>query len=772
MERNTKKYRENGMKSRKVTDPNILAQLNGGPKKVTDPALLAQLNSSNQEEEEEIPYTPPPESTGWGAIGEDVKGIPGKILDYGVSLGQKIPESWEQVYNKPGRALKNFAAGIGEYGIGALNLPHETFKYLGEKNVIPDWLKKYNDLPFTHIPDLGVEKYLGIDKPEPGDELIRNMLMFAGAPKIAGSIPGGGNFMQRIKNMGEHGPLTNKLEELEASHAGATAEHAGATQQYNALKDYMESLPGFESSNPNVLQRKALEAEQNLSLLRQQSEAVPEHLRATEEPIAPETSPLSIVEPVRAEQIDVKGIPKTEVSDAALRQAEQQHEAAQAQTAQHAENISQHLGKGNAHNKRVAQKLNPILEAKQAEIGAGFDKYIKGLEGKNVMLSNPREAKAIYEDIQNRAKLGDVSSQEVYNLLEEYADPYKNVETMPANKFVSAYRSLKKRAQETRSSAYGKSSEEFDRLIERANDMDDIAKRMESVMDNGLGPENLEELNGLKKRYATEVAPLFKNKFYQYMRANNIAPKNMIAQLQKEPYVRSTNPNKVTGSQILNDIIKNDSELLQNVVGERFAKEPHKLHAWDEEAHPYIENMPELKNMRQQHFDSMQAEHQRKADLQRVEDEHRKQKEEATAKHNAEVAEAKQKNIKASEEAAEQTRLKKEQTHKENLEKQKEHAEKAKYFKMQQEIKALEERATKLKSSAEKLQAKAKAKNMSLKQKLDIEQELSKTKKRLAQISKDIELKKRLFKVAGRVGIGIAFGVPAFNKVTSMIGGK
>lgn len=710
----------------------------------------SQLKSLD--EEEEIPYTPPPPRSGWSGIWEDLKDIPGKAVDYVADLPHQIGASGSQLVNKPGRAIKNLLAGVGELGEGILNTPHEAIKYLGEKEVIPDWLKKYNELPFTHIPDLGVEKAMGLDNNEEGDQFLRQLPgLYAGGRAVA-SIPGVKGAAKRIAAQTEHRPLTKKVGELEKQQEEATGKHGAAETEFNVLKDFLERQPGFESSNPAVLERKALEAQQKLDSLRQQSEATPEHLRATEEPIAPEKTPLSIVEPVRAGE-------KPQISEEPIKQAESLLKTNEQKSAEHEAQISQHLGEGNAHRKRVAEKLNPILEERQSEIGKGYDSYLEGLKGKQVTLSNPRDAKAITADIQKKLQQGDTSSKEMVKLTDELANLGKG-ETMPADKFVSAYRSLRGMAQKTRSSAYGKPPQEFDRLIEAADSMDADVGKMKKIIDSGLGEENLEELNKLNHRYATEVAPLFKNKFFQYMQANNKAPTNMIEQLTNEPYIKSTNPNKVTGTQILNEIIKSDPELLQNVVGERFAHKPEALHQWDEAAHNFIQHMPELQEMRGKHFESKQAEAQSKLDLERAKREHQMQQEQVNLEHR-----------KATEKAEEETRLKKTSVDKENKAKTKEHQQKAKYFKMQKEIKELDDKHTRLTDSAKKLQEKANRKNISLKEKLDIEHELAQTKKKLSGIQKDRERLKKTAKGLGYVGAGVIIGTPVYKKAKSLIGG-
>jgi hypothetical protein len=733
------------------------------------------------DEEEEIPYTPPPEKKGWGSIVEDVSNIPGNALEYGLDIPHQASESGGQIVNKPGRALMNLLSGTGGLAKGFFNLPYEGIKYLGEKDVIPEWLKKYNEegmrIPFTnkhiptHVGDIGFDKLAGLDVPEAGDQFLHDLPGLYAGGKALLSIPGVKNAGKRIIAQKDYGKLKKKTGELETKHEEATGEHKAATEEYNALKNFLESQVGYESSNPHVLERKAAEAQQKLEALRGESEATPEHLRATEEPQKPETTPLSLVEPVRPELTDINQLPKTEVSGEGLQQAESLLKTNEQKAAEKEANISEHLGEGNAHRKRVAQKLNPILEARQADVGKGYDEYTNGLKDKHVTLTNPRDAKAITADIQKRLMEGDTSSKEMIKLTDELANLGKG-ETMPADKFVSAYRSLRTMEQKTRSSAYGKTQQEFDRLTEAADSMKKDLKMMEGIIDKGLGQDNLKELHGLNRRYATEVAPLFSNKFYQYMQANNKAPANMIEQLTNEPYVRSTNPNKVTGTQILNEIIRNDPELLQNIVGERFAHKPESLHQWDEAAHQFIQHMPELQKLRSEHFEAKQQHAQSKLDLERAKQEHQVQREQAATKDREAAERARERNAKASQEAKEQTRKKKAEVHKQNLAKEEEHKAKAKYHKIQQEMKDIEEKHAKLIDHAKKIKEKSIRKDISLKQKLDLEHEHRKIKKQLDDLEKDRTRLKRTGKVLLGVGATVAIGTPIVKKAKSMIGGR
>lgn len=709
-----------------------------------------QSGSQPEQQQEEIPYTPPPKQTGWGSVAEDTLALPGKALDYLSGLPNKARASGTQAHEHPGRALLNLLAGTGEAAIGTLNLPHEGLKYLGEKQVIPDWLKKYNELPFTHLPHGDLQKFLA-KNPQEGDEFLQELPGLLAGGKALRSLPGIKGSGKRIAAQLEHGPLKRQVETLEKQHEVAKQADIESQNQYNALRDFLENQAGFKTSNPNALNRKANEAQLKKAQLQEQVSQIPESFRAQEEPLAPEKTPLSLIEPVRAAE-------KPEISDANIRQAENVFKTNAQKSAEHEAKISQYLGEGNAHRKRVAAKLNPTLEARQSEIGNGYDNYIEGLKGKDIKLSNPREAKEIIADMQEGLKKHDTTSENMKRLFDELDNLGKGT-IVPADKFVSAYRTLRSSAQKVRSSAYGKSQDEFNRLIAQADAMDADVEKMAHVIDDGLGEDNLKELHKLNHRYATEVAPLFKNKFFQHMQRNNKAPINMIEQLTNEPFIKSTNPNKVTGTQILNQIIKADPELLQNVVGERFAHKPDALHQWDEAANSFIQHMPELQKMRAKHFEAKQNEAQAKLDLDTAKQQHQMQKEQAVIEHRKQVKEA-----------AEQTRIKKAQVHNENQAKQKEYDQKSEHFKLHEQIQALDQQYATLSENAKKMQAKANAKNITLKEKMAIETQLEKTMQKLSKLQKDRNLLKKVAKGIGYTALGVAVGTPAFKKTRSFIG--
>ncbi len=116
------------------------------------------------------------EDTGTGLHGvrQDIVNAVNSIPDVIHAIPGEASGIGQQYKNEPGRIGKNLLAGIGEGGVGLLNTPHNIIKYLGKKELIPEWLKNYNEKPWTHIPeDLGVEKSMGLGEQKPGDEALK-----------------------------------------------------------------------------------------------------------------------------------------------------------------------------------------------------------------------------------------------------------------------------------------------------------------------------------------------------------------------------------------------------------------------------------------------------------------------------------------------------------------------------------------------------------------------------------------------------------------------
>ena len=723
-------------------------------------ARRQQTQASPGQEEEDVPYTPPPQRQGLGGIWEDVKDIPGKVLDYGMNVPGKAVESWGQIFNQPGRAFKNLLAGAGETVEAPINLLGAVGPYLESRGIT-------DKIPGFKVPDTGIEHAMGLDEQQPGDELIRQMFMFAPVPKLFGKVPGVKQAGKRINAMGEHGPLSRRAEELEQKHGEATQEHRAATDEFNALKNFLESQPGFESSNPYALERKATEANQKLERLRQEQEAIPEHLRATEEPIAPEKTPLSLVEPVLPGE-------KLEISQEPIKNAESLLKTNEQKSAELERQFGEDfLKKGYTHDVPIAEKVTQTIEGvKNAkgkregglkqEIGAIYDQVENDLKDQHVLIPQTQELEAA----QNAARKLLEGSRGFFKTDEEFEAAVQKIakgdqgakkgpnDIVPAADVLSNYRTMRHLSQKLRKEAFSSkvaSNKDLQAdILKKAEEFETNANNLEGILEsNDLGT-SLDTLKTANKRWREEITPLYKNKTYRQF-LNGLGPDNIMKALRGQG----------EGQEIIRNIIKNDPELLRNIVGQRYATNPAKLHEFDELTHEYTQHMPEVQKFKQEHFASKQGEAQSRMDLERAKHEHQMQREQADIAHRKQTEEAKAK-----------TRAKKEEVHKENQAKQKEHEQRSKHFKTQQEITELEGKSAKLKESADKLTERAKRRDISLKQKLDLESEIKQTRKKLADIEKDIKIRRRLLKGIGYTGATVLLGAPAYQKVKSMFGGE
>lgn len=122
--------------------------------------------------------TPDEPSKGFKGVGEDIQK---SLKNFFPAVGQMIPElaagakgAAKNVFTHPVRSGLNAAAGLGEGAIAMLNAPGNIAQYLADKDLI----SRDKADQVLNIPDLGVEKALGIGNPDKGDEFIKMLTSF------------------------------------------------------------------------------------------------------------------------------------------------------------------------------------------------------------------------------------------------------------------------------------------------------------------------------------------------------------------------------------------------------------------------------------------------------------------------------------------------------------------------------------------------------------------------------------------------------------------
>lgn len=156
-----------------------------------------------------------------------------------------------------------------------------------------------------------------------------------------------------------------------------------------------------------------------------------------------------------------------------------------------------------------------------------------------------------------------------------------------AGDFLSKYRDFRDTMgglkQDLKSERYGSiEKEKISEAIQKGKDMEGQIK---DVLNQGLG-EHKPEYDWLMKGYSEQVFPLRKNPLVKAAKLGKM-PDNMMKAL------RTDEP----GMGTMRGIVKQDPELLRNVVGQRYMAKPGEIHAPNELTREFLDEMPEFKNL-------------------------------------------------------------------------------------------------------------------------------------------------------------------------------
>lgn len=195
-----------------------------------------------------------------------------------------------------------------------------------------------------------------------------------------------------------------------------------------------------------------------------------------------------------------------------------------------------------------------------------------------------------------------------------------------AGDFLAKYRDFRDTMgglkQDLKSERYGSiEKEKINEAIQKGKDMEGQIK---DVLNQGLG-EHKPEYDWLMKGYSEQVFPLRKNPLVRAAKQGKM-PDNILKAL------RTDEP----GMGVMRGIVKQDPELLRNVIGQRYMAKAGEIHAPNELAREYLDEMPEFKNLLSKREDVLKRTAERKdITLQQKIDAENKLNEITTAKSKA-----------------------------------------------------------------------------------------------------------------------------------------
>lgn len=628
---------------------------------------------------------------GLSGIAQDISKIPGALLHFGLNYPGEVKKSWGQVFHHPLRAAENALAGLGETAIGAFNLPHDFYKYLAEKE-IPGF-KTLSKIQL-HIPDLGIEKKLGLDKNQEGDLLLR---MMGGFTPLASPI----NKLTSINKV-KKTTLANAEKKLAESELSSGEAHEALTQ---AEKQAIHNLGG---KNPDTMQfqlkeakNKAEELKRDLEQRKLPSEIPPGESSKLIEPLAP--SPLE--EPI---------LPQSHIYEELSPQTERLLKTKEQKLAEAEEKTKKYLGEGQIHHERFANKVNEHVGKVENENTKLYKNVDKLIEDKSIPLESKVDAKQLIDNLFTKIPEHGITSEQYTKLAEEMSNLGK-ADEIPVKKFLKLYRTTRNEAFDRLGFAKeNPNTEAGNKAYEAYTKLKAQEEKMLPLLKKGMGEDTYKEFQKAQTHFKEKIAPMRSNPTFR-----EIAKRGKVSGSILEKLIGNEE-----GQHLLQGMTKNDPELMRLAVGQEYAGKPHKLFEPSEQLEqrffPHMpeltEHMENLKNASREHAERLQLH--KEAQASDVENASIAKQREAERIKIQRAHEGKKTQLQRSyEKAQKQFQAKKEAEEKARQPKPLTKSEIATREKMERDHKKLQDKIQLLEKTIPDLETKAKAKKQSLEEK-------------------------------------------------------
>jgi hypothetical protein len=156
-----------------------------------------------------------------------------------------------------------------------------------------------------------------------------------------------------------------------------------------------------------------------------------------------------------------------------------------------------------------------------------------------------------------------------------------------AGDFLAKYKDFRRAIgglkQDLKSDKYG--SIEKKRIQEAIDKGKSMESEIKSALDEGLG-EFKPEFDWVNKGYAEHVYPLRDNRIVNAAKEGKLST-NIIKDL------RTNEP----GMSVLREMVKDDPEILRNIIGQRYKIKPSEIHSPNEIMREYLDKMPEFRDL-------------------------------------------------------------------------------------------------------------------------------------------------------------------------------
>lgn len=708
-------------------------------------------------------------------LGEDILKIPGAIGGAITKGLNAAPREIGGVINQSvnpattGRMLKNLLIGSSDVEKSLYNLPISTMEYLGHLGLIsPQYLERLSAAKMEHEP---VGDYLRgtMGDTQVGDTLLQKTpgaALWANPAARAASVAGKGiktiskPVMNKITGVSKYKALEEKLAlpQMEKSVEAAKAlseqkqlEHEVAQMAHREAKDVSTMETGSSSApkmefNVGKQQENLTELKQNIGALKHQMENLPKIKQMPPSDIAHIEHKNQAMESVNRAEQDIEA-------------AKNMHSELMTNIGESEKAIGERLNLGTPHDVNVAQGIQKHVGDIENHWAGRFKDLVGNLENARFEMPNIPKYELDMDKLlatirggvdKRKFDLSKVNPKDygISKELEGIVDLAPTASDVRATDFLSKYQDFRSARHELIADLKNDPSAESRKARLKAyEDSKPIEQKIQQTLEKGLG-EHAQEFKDINKGYSTQVFPLRANKHVRQAREQGALPENMIKALRGK-----AEGQKGVGQELLRNIVKNDPELVRNLLGQRFANNPKELLSPNQLIKEYLDQAPEIKEMLGNHTNLMDTISESKSNI-----------DTATSRH-AEASERLKESHEASQKAEKQAKQV-EKEHKEAVsERERQRAPLQKEITDHHDkIKKIEKQLPVLEKHITSLKAAAKKENMTLKQKMEAEKKVKQETEKLNEQKKQLKDAKFGYKILTHKLYKLGRAVPLLKK--------
>ena len=255
--------------------------------------------------------------------------------------------------------------------------------------------------------------------------------------------------------------------------------------------------------------------------------------------------------------------------------------------------IGKYLNIGSVHKHEIAKSISGRAKSIQdywsnaySDLSGAVKKLKVSMPGSTVK-NYELDMDAIRKAIQQpggleKIKLGKIGLKAKNPYLEELMQLAPTAEHTNAGEFLDRFQDFKNARYELSQMLKNVSTREERKIIfDALKQSSKVESTAEKALYEGLGPELGGELKRVNKGYSEQVHPL---------RANSVVKQSKTSTLPSN-VLDSIGSNKV-GMPLVKELVKQDPEMIRNVIGQRFAKNPKELFEPHSGMREFIQEMP------------------------------------------------------------------------------------------------------------------------------------------------------------------------------------